>query len=144
MKLIRKHVGMLSLILAVLAALGLFAAPTLTGCAPQGATEANDGITGTTWSGTDSLQRPTIFTFDADGTVDVTYFDDSFADELDTWKLEGTTIAVTVYVSEDAGSAVYTGDVELGTSASEASPSMTLSASTTSSDDILKVTLTRD
>ena len=116
----------------------------LAGCTTGGTGGSADSVTGTTWSGVDTQDRPTSFTFDGDGTVSVTYFDDAFNDELDTWALDGTTMTVTVYVSEEAGSAVYTGEVDLGDGTVESSATMDLSATTTISKETFTVSLTRD
>jgi hypothetical protein len=142
------------------ASFAVLVAVTLSGCTTVEAGTPSDGVTGTTWSGVDSLERPTTFTFEGDGTVEVTYFDDTFNDELDTWTLIDSTVTVTVYLSEELGSALYTGILNLGTSTSmgtgtetgagtdagtsSAPATMTLSATTTLSDETYELTLTRD
>jgi len=119
------------------------AAITLGGCTTEAAGPAPDGVTGTTWSGVDSLERPTVFTFEPDGTVEVTYFDDSFNDELDTWSLDGTAITITVFVSEEDGSATYAGTIDLE-GAGGGTAAMSLDATVSESGESFTLDLTRD
>jgi hypothetical protein len=116
----------------------------LAGCTAGVSSPAADGVTGTTWSGTDSLERPTVLAFESDGTVEVTYFDDTFNDELDTWSLDGTSISMTVFVSELEGSATYTGIVDTGSTEGDALASMTLEAIVSGTGESFTLDLVRD
>ena len=112
----------------------VLAAAALAGCASGGAAPT-DPLTGTTWAGVDSLDRETIFLFQPDGTVRVTYYDDTFDDELDVWRLSGTSLEIDVYQGDAAGTATYVG--RLGES------SLALSATTDGSDESYTVNLSR-
>jgi hypothetical protein len=116
----------------------------LAGCTAGVSSPAPDGVTGTTWSGTDSLERPTVLAFESDGTIEVTYFDDTFNDELDTWSLDGTSISMTVFVSESEGSATYTGIVDTGSTEEDALASMTLEAIVSGTGESFTLDLVRD
>ena len=117
----------------VLAAM-LFAVTLLAGCTTSVAAPT-DPLTGTTWSGVDSLDRETIFFFQPDGTVRVTYYDDTFDDELDVWQLTGSSIEVDIYQGDAAGTATYIGQFGEST--------LALTATTDASDETFTVTLDR-
>lgn len=68
-------------------------------------------VTGTSWSGTDSFGDFTILEFQADGTVGVTYNDQSYDDPQDTWSQSGDTVTAVIYIDSDRGNATYVGDV---------------------------------
>jgi len=107
----------------------------LTGCTAATA-EPTDALTGTTWSGVDSLDRETTFHFQPDGTVRVSYFGDTFDDELDTWKLSGTSLTVDIYQGDAAGTATYVGQLtEAG---------LALNATTDASNESFTVQLTEE
>jgi hypothetical protein len=116
----------------------------LGGCTTEAVGPAPDGVSGTTWSGIDSLDRPTVFTFEPDGTVEVTYFDDTFNDERDTWSLDGSTITITVFVSEEEGSANYAGTVDLSGADDGPTAAMALEARVSDSGESFTLDLTRD
>jgi len=88
---------------------------SLTGCFGNllggGSSTTGVQLAGTSWSGTDSDGDATTFDFDADGTVGVTYNENSYDDPGDTWSLSGSTVTISVFINADTGTAVYTGDV---------------------------------
>ena len=108
------------------------AALSLTGCTAEAAPPGN-ALAGTTWSGVDSLDRETTFHFQPDGTVLVTYAGDTFDDELDVWKLTGTSVTIDIYQGDAAGTATYVG--ELGAS------NLVLDATTDASDEAFTLRL---
>lgn len=97
----------------VLALAGCFGTPTPT--ATTGGSTGGDTsieLAGTSWSGTDSVGDFTVFDFEDDGTVNVTYNDQQFDEATDTWELNGTALTVVVFLNDDLGDVVYTGDVD--------------------------------
>lgn len=96
----------------VLALAGCFGTPTPT--ATTGGSTGTDTsieLAGTSWSGTDSVGDFTVFEFESDGSVNVTYNQQEFDEATDTWELNGTALTVIVFLNDDLGDAVYTGDV---------------------------------
>lgn len=68
-------------------------------------------VTGTSWSGTDSAGDFTVLEFQADGTVGVTYNDNTYDDAGDTWSQSGSTVTAVIFIDSDRGNATYTGNV---------------------------------
>lgn len=97
----------------VLALAGCFGTPAPT--TTTGGNAGNDNsieLVGTSWSGTDSVGDFTVFEFEGDGTVNVTYNEQEFDESTDTWELNGSALTVTVFLNDELGDAVYTGDVD--------------------------------
>lgn len=98
----------------VLSLAGCFGTPTPT-ATTGGSTGTDTGtsieLAGTSWSGTDSVGDFTVFDFEDDGTVNVTYNEQQFDEATDTWELDGTSLTVVVFLNDDLGDVVYTGDV---------------------------------
>lgn len=69
-------------------------------------------LTGTSWSGVDSAGDATTFDFASDGTVGVTYNENSYDDPGDTWSQDGAQVTVNVFINSDVGTAVYTGSID--------------------------------
>lgn len=82
------------------------------GAAPAPANPTYD-LTGTSWSGTDSVGDFWGFEFQSDGTVGLTYNADSYDDPADVWEV--TDGALTVTTAFDEGDVVFTGAVSDGT-----------------------------
>jgi hypothetical protein len=79
---------------------------SLTACfgLPGGNTDTS-GLSGTSWSGTDSDGDAWGLEFQGDGTVGLTYNGSSYDDATDTWKVSGSTLDVHVAFGD--------GDVDL-------------------------------
>lgn len=101
----------------VLALAGCFGTPTPTATTggstgtDSSGTDSSIELAGTSWSGTDSVGDFTVFDFEADGTVNVTYNDQQFDEATDTWELDGSALTVVVFLNDDLGDVVYTGEV---------------------------------
>lgn len=106
----------------ILAVTGITAALALalTGCfgnllgggtSNGGGTGTATDLTGTSWSGVDSVGDATTFDFQSDGTVGVTYNENSYDDPGDTWSQDGDNVTVNVFINNDTGTAVYTGSI---------------------------------
>ncbi|MCU1534958.1 MAG: hypothetical protein JWR53_1439 [Glaciihabitans sp.] len=74
-------------------------------------------LAGTTWSGTDSLGDDTTFMFHPTGSIGVAFGSNRYDDPLDTWTLNGTALAIDVYIDKTRGIAHYTATVAAGASA---------------------------
>ena len=75
-----------------------------------GDTDTDFDLTGTSWSGTDSDGDFWGFEFQSDGTVGLTYNDDTYDDPSDVWKVAGSTLTITTVF--DQGDVVFTGPVD--------------------------------
>jgi len=109
-----------------LPALGLLAAFALAGCSllspstpntPTTPTEAPapavtvEDLNDTSWSGTDSENTDTTFTFHEGGSTAVSFSGNAYDDPGDTWALDGSTLTITIYNVEGVGDATYVGEV---------------------------------
>ena len=76
---------------------------------PGGGTTDFD-LTGTTWTGTDSDGDFWGFEFEADGTVGLTYNEDTYDDPADKWAVSGGTLTITT--AFDQGEVKFVGPVD--------------------------------
>jgi hypothetical protein len=84
--------------------------PTTGGNQGGGTTTEEFDLTGTSWSGTDSDGDFWGFEFQSDGTVGLTYNEDTYDDPADTWKVNGGALTITTVF--DQGDVVFTGPVD--------------------------------
>lgn len=114
---VRRTLATASAALLLLASLtACFGLPGLPGGNTGGNTGGDTGtvdLTGTSWSGVDSDGDSWGFEFQSDGTVGLTYNDDSYDDASDTWNVSGETLAIHVAFSD--------GDVDLAGPVAEGS-----------------------
>jgi hypothetical protein len=105
---VRRTLATASTVLLLLASLtacfgGLPTAPS------TGGGNTTFDITGTTWSGTDSDGDYWAFDFQSDGSVGLTYNEDTYDDPADQWVVAGGTLTITTVF--DQGNVVFVGAV---------------------------------
>lgn len=110
---LRRTLASSTAVLFLLAALtACFGAPVQPQTPVDPGTSTYD-LTGTSWTGTDSDGDFWGFEFQSDGTVGLTYNDDTYDDGTDTWNVAGGTVTITTVF--DQGEVVFTGPVAEGT-----------------------------
>lgn len=97
---IRRTLASTAAVALVLTALtACFGLPGLPGL-PGGGGAAQSSLEGTAWGGTDSDGDVWGIVFQSDGTVGLTYNDNSFDDDTDTWVLDGSDLTINVAFSD--------------------------------------------